>query len=778
MDELNFSGWQAPKSVEVVEADGTTRVLVKGQLYMSWPSGDEGCLRLAMVQLSQCGLGKQEDLAGVFGRHITSLQRYVADFADQGMHGLMPERRGPKGAWKLTPELRGKILWIVLKEGVDKLEAIQQRLADAWQEEVSVPSIQQVLAENGLGEPIAPEGEAGAVQSELFEPPPDKQLSLRLESGSGERSPSTGSSSAKMEKGSGSQLSQAPGGDGSAWLRPARRSHSRAQRVYLDRLEQGEDNAYAGGLLLMPLLARYRFLPTLSQVITIPAHEGYSLEELALTLFYLDLFGFRSLEDFKRAYPEEFGVLVGRAHSPSLFTLRRFLHRVRELGKGEVLIEAFAQSYLQSGLAQWSVMYIDGHFMPYYGLYPITKGWHGVRQVAMKGSYNFLVVDERFSPWLFLIRSSSEDLLQKIPELIEKAKRLGEQAGVSRERLENLIVVFDREGYSAELYRYLDGRDQGEGKRRALFISWAKYADKWVNDLAEEQFSHLARVTHQIQKPEEIRYLETERSMSKYGKIRAIVIQSGENKQRSAIYTNGGQEEIGAERIVQLLCGRWGEENAIKELLHKHLINYTPGYVTEELDEQPLVTNPEITKLKQKRAGLVSELNRFKVELANHMLKKRDKGRKRRTPARSRAEVLASITMKESAILLTDQELDKVSAEIPFDEAHDGEKLLRLNHEKKRFLDAIKVFVCNLRAEVGRMLLKHYDRKKEVWPAVSMIVERGGLVKLEEGRLQVTLRRFKDREIDYAARHLCEDLNHMSPVTLDRSHFPIRYQVQ
>jgi Transposase protein len=782
VDELSFPGWQAPKSVEVVEADGTTRVLVKGQLYMSWPSGDEGCLRLAMVQLCQCGLGKQEDLASAFGRHITSLQRYVADFGSAGFQGLVPERRGPKGAWKLTPELRGKILWIVLRERIGKLEAIQQRLADAWQEEVSVPSIQQVLAENGLGEPIALEGDAAAVQSELFEPPPDKQLCLKLESGSGDRSPSTGSGSRELEKGSGSQPSQAPraDGDGSGWPREARRSYSRAQRVYLDRLEQGEDNAYAGGLLLTPLLARYRFLPTLRQVITIGTHEGYSLEELGLTLFYLDLFGFRSLEDFKRAYPEEFGVLVGRAQSPSLFTLRRFLHQVRELGKGEALIEAFAQSYLQSGLAQWGVMYIDGHFMPYYGMHAITKGWHGVRQVPMKGNYNFLVVDERFTPWLFLIRSCSEDLLQKIPELIEKAKRLGEQAGVSPERLEKLVVVFDREGYSAELYRYLDGRDQGEGKRRALFISWAKYADKWVNDLAEEQLSHVARVTHQIQETEEIRYLETERSMSKYGKIRAIVIQSGENKQRSAIYTNGTAEEIGAERVVQLICGRWGEENAIKELLHKHLINYTPGYVLEELEAQPMVTNPEITKLKQKRAGLVSELNRLKVELANQVLTERDKKRKpkRRTPARSRAEILASITMKESAILLTDQELDKLAAEISFDKAHGGEKLLRLNHEKKRFLDTVKVFVCNLRAEMGRLLLKHYDRKKEVWPAVSMIVERGGLVKLEKGRLQVTLRRFKDREIDYAARHLCEDLNGMSPVTLDRLHFPIRYQVQ
>jgi hypothetical protein len=783
MADDSFPGWQAEKTVRLVTCEGMTRLFVKGRLYMSWRYGDEECLRLAIVQLHQCGLGTEEELATAFDRHVNSVQRYLAGFAEGGVRGLLSERGGPKGPWKIIPELRAKILWVVLGEGIGKLDAIQQRLAEDWHEVVSVPSIQQVLAENGLDEPIAPRAEAGAVQSELFEPAPDKQLCLRLESDSGGQSPRTGIGSPKVEKASGGQPGQAVGGEGSGWQREARHSYSRAQRIYLDRLEQGEDNAYAGGLLLTPLLARYRFLPTLSQVITIPTHEGYSLEELGLTLFYLDLFGFRSLEDFKRAYPEELGVLVGRAQSPSLFTLRRFLHRVRELGKGESLIEAFAQSYLQSGLAQWGVMYIDGHFMPYYGLYPITKGWHGVRQVPMKGSYNFLVVDERFTPWLFLIRSASEDLLQKIPELIEKAKRLGEQAGVSRERLDQLIVVFDREGYSAELYRYLDGRDQGEGKRRALFISWAKYADKWVNDVAEDQLSQVARVTHEIQETEEIRYLETERSMSKYGKIRAIVIQSGGNKQRSAIYTNGTQEEIRAERVVQLICGRWGEENAIKELLHKHLINYTPGYYLEKLESQPMVTNPAITKLKRKRAGLVSELNRLKVELANDVLKKRDKKdekekRKRRTPPRSRAEVLADITITESRILLTDQELDKLSAEVPFDQAHGGEKLHRLNHEKKRFLDGIKVFVCNLRAEMGRMLFKHYDWQKEVWPAVSMIVERGGLVRLEKGQLQVTLRRFKDREIDYAARHLCEELNGMSPETLDKFHFPIQFHVQ
>ncbi|MBA7556592.1 hypothetical protein ES705_49306 [subsurface metagenome] len=104
----------------------------------------------------------------------------------------------------------------------------------------------------------------------------------------------------------------------------------------------------------------------------------------------------------------------------------------------------------------------------------------------MKGSYHFLAVDESFVPWIFLVRSSSEDLLKKIPEIIEKAKSIAKIAGLQDEQLENMIVVFDREGYSGKLFSYLDGRETDGGKGRVLFISWAKYS-KWVYEIAEEK---------------------------------------------------------------------------------------------------------------------------------------------------------------------------------------------------------------------------------------------------------------------------------------------------
>lgn len=74
-------------------------------------------------------------------------------------------------------------------------------------------------------------------------------------------------------------------------------------------------------------------------------------------------------------------------------------------------------------------------------------------------------------------------------------------------------------------------------------------------------------------------------------------------------------------------------------------------------------------------------------------------------------------------------------------------------------------------------MLNYYDIKKEIRPALAMLVKRGGNVKLEGGKLRVRLRRFKNPEINYAVRHLCEDLNQMEPFSLDKFHLPMHYEV-
>lgn len=87
MDQVSFPGWQPEKSISVIISEQTTQVLVKGQPYVSWQSEDEGCLRLAIVQLCHCGLGSEEELAAAFGRHVNSVRNYLAAFAEEGMRG-------------------------------------------------------------------------------------------------------------------------------------------------------------------------------------------------------------------------------------------------------------------------------------------------------------------------------------------------------------------------------------------------------------------------------------------------------------------------------------------------------------------------------------------------------------------------------------------------------------------------------------------------------------------------------------------------------------------
>jgi len=422
------------------------------------------------------------------------------------------------------------------------------------------------------------------------------------------------------------------------------------------------------------------------------------------------------------------------------------------------------------------VMYIDGHFLPYYGMYPISKGWHSVRKIPMKGSYNFLAVDEKFSPVLFLIRSSSEDLLEKIPEIILKAKKLAEQAGISKNDIKNLTVIFDREGYSSELFKILDGEDSDGEKSKIKFISWAKYSDRWMNEIEDEKFNKTATVTYEIQTPEEIKYFETEKVMKKYGRIRTIVIESGKNKKRAAIYTNDKEAE--AERIIQLICRRWGEENLIKELTMKHLINYSPGYEPEEIEEQPMVENPEVQELKQKRSNLKSELSQIKSKFGHEVLEEMEKDANWEEVKKKHILTIADIAGIRSQITLLGGKIDKLPQEIKFDEAHDGKKLVELNYEKKRFIDCIKTFTYHMEKKMCEILSNYYDKKKEIQPALAMIVRRGAYVKLEHGKLIVRLRRFKNSEIDYAARELCEDLNKMKPFTMDRFHLPISYELE
>ena len=762
------NGWDAFEKIQVIKSGEEEEVLIDGKKYMSWMSYDEGSKKMAIAQLYKTGKGSQEEIAKAFGIHINSVYNYIHSYKGDGIRGFVSQASGPKDAWKLTPDVKYKILEVVFRNKGLTLGKIVKEVERRWNNIVSINSVRNILIENGLIKEYIRNSELGLEQEELFS---EGELSLIYNKIEDE---------AKEEELAGKELNKKEDVVINNNSDKAKRYQSPAQRMYIGQLEQsssglsierGEYNSYAAGLLFVPLISRYKFIPTIKKVINIKTYEGYSLKELCLTLFYFDIFGFRSVENFKTVYPEEYGLLIGKLSSPSIVTLRRFLHRVRELKKGEELIEEFTKEYLRLGLANCIVVYIDGHFLPYWGMEIIRKGYYTVRDRPMKGSYNFIANDEEFNPIIFLIRSSDEDLIRKVPEIINKLRRLAKEVGIDTK---DMTVIFDRGGFSAELFRWLDDRE-GKGQNKVNFYTWGKNIDDWVNKFKEEEFKGSVKVKYKVQKSEEVKYIDTDRQISKYGKMRAIAIMSGKNKKRSVIYTNDWDTD--AKVIIQRICNRWGQENMIKALKLRHLIDYHPGYKSEELDEQPSVDNPELIELKQERSKLKSQLHELELKLAEKICKDTLDDAVWKDIKQKEIALFSDIVVKESEITLITQKIDEQPKEKKYDEAHDGKKICELDYEKKRILDCIKVFAYHMQKQMCQILLNYFPVKKEVYSVLDMIVKRGADIRLENGKLIVRLKRFKDVYVDYAARHLCHDLNEMKPVTLDKFRMPIRYEV-
>ncbi len=61
------------------------------------------------------------------------------------------------------------------------------------------------------------------------------------------------------------------------------------------------------------------------------------------------------------------------------------------------------------------------------------------------------------------------------------------------------------------------------------------------------------------------------------------------------------------------------------------------------------------------------------------------------------------------------------------------------------FLAYLKVLACNMEKQMCRILIKNYE-KKAAHPMLSIIAERAGDIKLEDGRLRLRLKRFSGPE--------------------------------
>ena len=96
-------------AVHFLETDEAGAVFLDGMASWCWERADVVGRRLAAVQLSETNAARPGAIAAVFGVEYETLRCWRLAWRERGVEGLIPQKTGAKGPYKLTAKKREEI---------------------------------------------------------------------------------------------------------------------------------------------------------------------------------------------------------------------------------------------------------------------------------------------------------------------------------------------------------------------------------------------------------------------------------------------------------------------------------------------------------------------------------------------------------------------------------------------------------------------------------------------------------------------------------------------
>jgi lambda repressor-like predicted transcriptional regulator len=327
----------APGVGMLAGGDGSGLVTVHGLATFAWDAGDEAGRRLAAVQLVRLRAASQGQVAEAFGVDPGTIWRWDQALAAGGVAGLVPSRRGPKGASKLTPQLAARIA------GLDAAGATLREIAAAT-------GVSTFSVRNALGR-VASAGQhpvAGAAED------------------------SSGPGAGDGEQGPGVAVPVLPD--------PVRRDGERALAQWgllgegaVPVFTAGARYPLAGLLLALPALEGAGLLAAAREVYGQLKDGFYGLTATLLTVVFLALAGEPRAEGATRVPPAALGRVLGLDRAPEVKTIRRKLAELAAAGTAAELIMALARRHAAARPDALGFLYADGHARVYHGTRQVQK---------------------------------------------------------------------------------------------------------------------------------------------------------------------------------------------------------------------------------------------------------------------------------------------------------------------------------------------------------------------------------------------------------------------
>ena len=445
---------------------------------------------------------------------------------------------------------------------------------------------------------------------------------------------------------------------------------------------EGASLPFVGALAVLPALAATGLLDAAEKVLGLPRAAFYSLRSLLLALVFLSLLGEARAEGATRVDPVDIGRLLGLDRGPEVKTLRRRMEALAGLHRSEQLLVALAAHHAGAYLEAMGVLCVNGHVRAYHGGADLPRAHLARARIAMAATTDCWLADH----------NGDAVLVWSSPPGASLTSELKAAAGAVRELLgpdTRPTICFDRGGWSlavfAELVKtgfdiltYRKGPLRPEP--RAGFRTY-KVKDRWGHATEYLLADRAVRVDFDKRR--------------RYFACRQVTRLDPASGHQTQVITT--RTSFGTAEVAQAMFNRWREENLFRFLRPRGL-DAMDSYAKVPDDPDRMVPNPAKARMKKKLATARAALGAAKDATITEALE----GNSVPTTAIEEAEADLAALKAESA---------KIPAKVPLGDVRPD--AVRLDDDRKRLHDAVRMATWNAEHALARALGPHYARAED-----------------------------------------------------------------
>jgi len=446
-----------------------------------------------------------------------------------------------------------------------------------------------------------------------------------------------------------------------------------------------------------------------------------------------------SIEQLKTVFRREFGNLIGIKQLLSKPNIWNLIHNLCNLERSRQIIEDFFHFQAKKSLVTLYWLYIDGHFVPYYGKERIHSGFYTQRDQMMPGQTEMYVHDCQGQVVYFEIQEGKGDLKEMMRRMSEKwFAYIGDTPP---------LIIADRESWGVENFLQMRGY---------RFVTWEKFSKaEELTSIADEEFGAEFQVNSKMYQVFEDKKTYSDDKGNSI-ELRRIIIWNKETNKRVACVCQDEQED--AITIATAMLGRWGSsENSFKHMGSRFNMHYNPVVDTSMESEIQDIANPKFIQIKKEISRLRKLLAKCERQFARlPMTQKRDgslrKSKKREKLQKELKELKNKIARKQ-------EELANCPERVDINEVKPDTTFKVLSTEGKNLWNLTEALVWNSRKKLVQLFRNYLPNERDLIPVLDAITKSCGWIRSTKEVIEIRLEPLETKRFEAAQIQLCRYFN-------------------